>query len=219
MPDPSPVALGDRAATRFRSLRLEFFEFRARASVLTQVSLALGFAGLTGLAAQIRIPLPFTPVPITLQTFAVLLAGVVLGLRTGALSQALYVGIGLAGVPWFQGAGAGLGHLLGPTGGYLVGFVAAAAVVGWLTGRSSRFRRLPALLVVLGFGNLLIYAVGLPWLYGWVAAVQGSPPGLLELLTLGLFPFVLGDLVKLGGAAAVARVITPREAVGATAAG
>lgn len=219
MPDPSPVALGDRAATRFRSLRLEFFEFRARASVLTQVSLALGFAGLTGLAAQIRIPLPFTPVPITLQTFAVLLAGVVLGLRTGALSQALYVGIGLAGVPWFQGAGAGLGHLLGPTGGYLVGFVAAAAVVGWLTGRSSRFRRLPALLVVLGFGNLLIYAVGLPWLYGWVAAVQGYPPGLLELLTLGLFPFVLGDLVKLGGAAAVARVITPREAVGATAAG
>lgn len=200
----------DSFVTGYRDARLRFFQYRHEAAVPTKVVLALGLAALTGVAAQVRVPLPFTPVPITLQTFVVLLAGIALGVRYGGLSQALYVGIGLAGVPWFQGGGAGVGHLLGPTGGYLVGFVAAAAFVGLLTARFGRARQLPGLLVVLVVANfVVIYGFGLPWLFVWLTAVKGATVTLVELLTLGLFPFVPGDVVKLLAAAAIGTAIAP----------
>lgn len=200
---------------RYRRARHRFYEYREAADTGSMVALALGFAGLTGVAAQVRVPLPFTPVPITLQTFAVLLAGIVLGAGYGGLSQALYVGVGLAGVPWFQGGGAGVSHLLGPTGGYIVGFVAAAALVGYATDRFARARRLPGLLAVLAIGNfVIIYGFGLPWLFGWLTVVQGSAVSLSELVTLGLLPFVPGDVVKLLGATAVGRAVAPTESLG-----
>jgi len=205
------AALGDLTAA-YRDARHRFFRYRNEADVTNGVALALALAAATGLAAQIRIPLPFTPVPITLQTFVVLLAGVVLGARFGGLSQGLYVGLGAAGVPWFQGLGGGVGHLLGPTGGYLVGFVVAAAAVGHVVDRYPAVRRLPALLVVLAVANfLLVYGVGLPWLYAWSAFVAGEPITVAELLTIGLFPFVPGDVVKLFGAAAVGTALVPAE--------
>ena len=88
--------------------------------------------------AQVRIPLPFTPIPITGQTFAVLLVGVALGSRRGAASLALYLLMGLAGLPFFAGGASGMAYVLGPTGGYLVGFIAAAALP---TGRPAQPRR------------------------------------------------------------------------------
>lgn len=213
-PEP-PTRMSPVTLDRYRSVRRRFHVYRRQADVVRLTALALGFAALTGVLAQIRIPLPFTPVPITLQTFAVLLAGVVLGSQWGGLSQALYVAIGLGGMPWFQGGGAGLGHLLGPTGGYLVGFVVAAVVVGYVTDRFARARQLPWLVVVLSAANFtVIYGVGLPWLYVWLTAVQGSAVSIGQLLTLGLFPFVPGDLVKLVGAIAVARAVVPRESFG-----
>lgn len=200
------------AVDRYRTARGRFYAYRREADVVRLTGLALGFAALTGIAAQIRIPLPFTPVPITLQTFAVLLAGVVLGARFGGLSQTLYIGLGLGGVPWFQGGGAGMGHVLGPTGGYIVGFVAAAAVVGFVIDRSARARRVPYLLAVLFVANFaVIYGIGLPWLYAWLTVVQGPGVTLQELLTMGLLPFVPGDLVKLLGATAVGTLIAPAE--------
>ena len=214
MSGPTSVPAAGGALDRLRTARRRFHAYRLEADPATQAGLAIGFAGLTGVAAQLRVPLPFTPVPITLQTFAVLLAGVVLGARAGGASQALYVGLGLAGVPWFQGAGAGLGHLLGPTGGYLVGFVVAALFVGVVVDRVPRARRLPALVGVLLVANALIYVTGLPWLFGWLALVQGSAPTAIELLGMGLLPFVPGDVVKLLAAAAVARAVVPR--VGST---
>lgn len=206
----SAMTPGVRSATeRLRSARLRFFEYRHEADAVTMTALAVGFAALTGVAAQVRIPLPFSPVPITLQTFAVLLAGVVLGARYGGASQGAYVGLGAAGVPWFTGAGAGVSHLAGPTGGYLLGFVVAAGLIGWLTGRNPANRRGARLLVVLAAGNALIYAAGLPVLWAWLALIQGSAPTHLELASMGLLPFLVGDAVKLLAAAGVAHVVTP----------
>ena len=158
-----------------------------RNRVVTLV-LVSGFALLTALAAQIRIPLPFTPVPITGQTFAVLLSGAALGAGAGAASQALYVVLGLV-FPFYAGGTGGWQHATGATGGFLIGFVAAAWIVGKLAeNRQDRSvaTAVPAFLT----GTVTIYLFGLPWLahtlgVSWVRAAE-----------LGLAPFVLGDLIK-----------------------
>lgn len=200
----------------YKTARLRFYRYRHQADVGPKLALAVGLAALTGIAAQVRIPLPFTPVPITLQTFVVLLAGIVLGLEYGGLSQAIYVGVGVAGMPWFQGGGAGAGHLLGPTGGYLVGFVVAAAAIGYLVDRYRRIRRFRYLVAVLFVINfVVIYGLGLPWLFAWLTLVEGSAVTLTQLLTMGLFPFVPGDIVKLVGAALVGTAVIPMEHYGA----
>lgn len=200
---------------RLSTARLRFFRYRYGADVGRKTALAVGFAVLTGVAAQLRIPLPFTPVPITLQTFAVLLTGIALGARWGGASQAIYVAGGVAGAPWFAGMGAGLGTVVGPTGGYLVGFVLAAALVGHLTDRHLLARRFTVLVGVLCVANfVVIYGVGLPWLFGWLTLASGATPTPMELLTMGLFPFVPGDLVKLLAAAVVGNAMVPAEAFG-----
>jgi biotin transport system substrate-specific component len=201
----------DTALSRYRHARGQYFDVRNDLDLVTGTALALGFAALTGLAAQIRIPLPFSPVPVTAQTFAVLLAGVVLGARYGGLSQGLYAGLGMAGVPWFTGTAAGVGHVLGPTGGYIVGFLFAAVLVGLAVDRVPRTRRFPLLLGVLGVASLVIYAVGVPWLYVWSSVISGEAVTVLSVLTMGLYPFLAGDVVKLVAAAAVARAFMPLD--------
>jgi biotin transport system substrate-specific component len=146
------------------------------------------------LFAQISIPLPFTPVPITGQTFAVLLVGAVLGSRRGAATLALYVAEGCFGLPVFAGGTAGLAKLLGPTGGYLVGFIVAAFVVGYLAERGMD-RKWTTTLIPFLIGTVIIYAIGVPWLavfIGWNKALAG-----------GLWPFLIGDAIKLVLAALV----------------
>jgi biotin transport system substrate-specific component len=199
----------DAALSRFRRVRGEYLDIRNGLDLVTGTGLALGFAAVTGMAAQVRIPLPFSPVPVTGQTFAVLLAGVVLGARYGGLSQGLYAGLGMAGVPWFSGTAAGVGHVFGPTGGYIVGFLFAAVMVGLAVDRVPRARRFPFLLSVLGLGSLVIYAVGVPWLYVWTSVLQAQAVTLQSVLTMGLYPFIPGDLLKLVAAALVARAFLP----------
>jgi len=152
------------------------------------VVLVVGGSLLTALAAQVSIPLPFTPVPITGQTFAVLLMGAALGSRRGAASMALYGAQGLAGLPVFVGGKAGLAVLLGPTGGYLNGFIAAAFVTGWLAERGWDRRQLTTALAMV-LGNLAIYLLGVCWL-----AVFG---GISKAPLLGMVPFLPGDLLKM----------------------
>ncbi len=147
---------------------------------------------LIGLMARVAIPLPFTPVPVTGQTFGVLLVGALLGSRRGALSLVLYLLEGIAGLPVFAGGSSGPARLLGPTGGYLLGFVAGAWVTGWLCERGWDRRMLTAALAML-LGNLVIYLFGLPWLAAFV-----SPE---KALMMGLWPFIPGDLLKLALAA------------------
>jgi len=154
--------------------------------------LVLGGSILIALMAQVAIPLPFSPVPVTGQTFAVLLVGAVLSSRRGALSLLAYLAEGAVGLPVFAGGGSGLPWLLGPTGGYLVGFVAAAWMVGSLCERGWDRQVRTAALAMLA-GNGVIYLFGVPWLAHFV--------GVERVLALGLWPFVPGDLVKLALAA------------------
>lgn len=165
----------------------------ARRFVL-EALLILGGSLFTALMAQVAILLPFTPVPITGQTLAVLLIGATLGARRGALSMATYLAEGLAGLPVFAGGTAGIGRLLGPTGGYLVGFVVAAYVVGWLAERGWD-RRPVTTAVAMVIGNGVIYVFGLPWLARFV--------GPAHVLPMGLFPFIPGDFLKVLLAAAL----------------
>jgi biotin transport system substrate-specific component len=156
----------------------------------------IAFALATAFGAQIAVPVPFTPVPITLQTLFVILAGVVLGPRAGAASMALYVGAGALGAPVFSNGGAGLPWLLGPTGGYLLAYPASAFVTGWVAGRhGSALRTLAAL----SLGVLVQYAGGLAQL----AALTGEPLG--AVVAMGALPFLFGDAVKIALAAWLAR--------------
>lgn len=154
--------------------------------------LILGGSVLIGLAARVVIPLPFSPVPITGQTFAVLLVGALLGSRRGAMSLLAYLMEGTLGIPVFAEGGYGLPHLLGPTGGYLIGFPLAAWVVGWLCERGWD-RRLHTAALAMLVGNGVIYLCGVPWLAHFVGGGRA--------LELGLLPFVPGDLIKLALAA------------------
>lgn len=200
----------DYASTRHR-----VFAFRHEADLATMIALSVGMAALTGLAAQVRVPIPYSPVPITMQTFAVLLAGIVLGRNWGAASQGIYAGLGIAGVPWFTGLSGGIGHLLGPTGGYVVGFVVAAAFVGWVTDRYTRARRLHYLLGVLAVANFaIVYGFGVPWLYVWSTVLSGGSMSVVAAVTGGALVFVPGDVAKLVAAALVGRAIAPQEPFG-----
>ena len=116
--------------------RYEVFRWRYQASLPWKITMAVLMSGVVGLLAQVRIPLPFTPIPVTGQTFAVLLAGVLLGRKWGGISLAIYAALGIAGVPWFNGATSGFGA----TGGYLVGFVLAALFLGYVTDRKPAYR-------------------------------------------------------------------------------
>ncbi len=152
---------------------------------LTLVAL---FAALTAVGAQIHAPLPFTPVPIVLSNFFALLAGLVLGPRLGAASQVVYVLLGAVGVPVFAGPSGGLQVLLGPTGGYLFGFVFAAAAAGALRGSRPDARRA---MVAAAVGAVLIYVAGVLWL----AFPIGM--GLTRAVAVGVLqPFLVGDAVK-----------------------
>ena len=141
--------------------RYTLFKWRSETSNANKLVMAFFMACLTGLMAQIVIPLPWTPVPITAQTFAVLFAGIILGRYWGGLSMLIYITIGLVGVPWFAGMTGGIEILFGASGGFLVGFVLAALVVGSLSDRYVKVRNFMPMLTVLLFANfILIYVPG-----------------------------------------------------------
>ena len=153
------------------------------------VALVVGGAALTALAAQVAFTVPWTPVPYTLQTGAVLLVGTALGSARGALSMLLYVLVGAAGLPVFAQASGGSEHLVGPTGGYLIGFIVAAAIVGYLAqkGWDRQFGTAAGLMLI---GTLIVYAIGVPVL----AIVTGYP--FADALQVGALVFLPWDLAK-----------------------
>lgn len=167
--------------------------YAARSAVaadrLLMVARIVGFALLTALAARVQVPM--FPVPMTLQTAAVLLSGILLGPVAGAASQALYLSMGLSGLPVFAGAVSGFAYLLGPTGGYLVGFVAGAAVAGLLAGPANR--SLARLVLAATSGTVVIFALGTSWLALGLGAYL-SPS---EALAAGIVPFLPAAAAKL----------------------
>lgn len=158
----------------------------------------LAFAAATAFGANLAVPLPLTPVPMSLQPLFVILSGVVLGARGGAMAMALYVAVGAAGAPVFSLGGAGIGWLLGPTGGYLLAMPAAAFVAGRVAGKRRGWARL---LLGLAVGLGTIYLGGLAQLF----LLTREAPG--HLLAIGVLPFLAGDVAKVLAAALLARSI------------
>ncbi len=150
--------------------------------------LVLTFSLVTALSAQVAVPLPWTPVPVTGQTFGVLLTGALLGPRLGALALLLYLVEGTCGLPFFAGGGFGPARLLGSTGGYLLAFPLAAALVGWLATRG--WDRQPLLmLAAMLLGSAVIYMLGAAQLAHFVGAPRA-------FTIAGILPFLPGDIVK-----------------------
>jgi biotin transport system substrate-specific component len=166
-----------------------------RTGLLTDALLVLAGTAFVALAAQVSIPLGFTPVPLTGQTFAVVLVGAALGSVRGAASLMLYLVVGIAGVPVYAQHKHGWTVFSGATGGYIVGFVAAALLTGWLAERHWD-RRFSTSLGAMLTGNVVIYAIALPWLHHYLHASWATT------LEDGLYPFVAGDMIKVYLAAA-----------------
>ncbi|MDX3575052.1 biotin transporter BioY [Streptomyces bobili] len=156
------------------------------ASRVRDIALVLGGAALTGLAAQIAVPVPGSPVPVTGQTFAALLVGTTLGARRGFLSLAVYALVGMAGVPWFAEGGSGAGAV---SFGYVLGMILASTVVGALARRGAD-RSVPRMAGTMLVGSAIIYAIGVPYL-AYAADISAS-----TAIAAGLTPFLIGDALK-----------------------
>jgi len=195
---------------KYKNLRYNFFRWRFELDIVYKISLALSFALLTGLLAQFRFYLPGTPVPVTGQVFGVILAGVILG-KWGGVSQCFYVGFGAVGLPWFAGLNGGIFYLVGPTGGYLIGFIIAAFFIGFVVDRYIRSRNFFGMLTLMLFSTfVLIYIPGLIQFYLWM----GGSINFWELLTMAVIPFIAADIIKAIIAAVIASGITPKRTYG-----
>jgi biotin transport system substrate-specific component len=188
-PDASPTAVGAGRAlpARIRIARMA-------------VPVGLG-ALVVALAAQVVVPVPLSPVPMTLQPLAVLAVGGLLGAAGGVSALVLYLILGALGLPVFAGAGAGAHHLIGPTGGYLLAFPIAAGVAGALVGKPPR--SVLRVLLACGLGMVIIHVGGVAQL-----ALLGGNPALA--FRIGFLPFLTGDLLKVGLAAALILLAGPR---------
>lgn len=177
-----------------------FWRIGNREVVTNRVGCALigigSFIAFTALGAFVRIPLPFTPVPITLQTFFVLLAGALLGKRLGTLSQLGYVFLGSLGLPIFAGATGGLIPLFGPTGGYLLGFILAAYIIGKVLSAKEK-ANFGWVVLAMAIGSLVIY------LLGAIHLALFAHLGVKKAFLLGVVPFIPGDTLKLFAAASL----------------
>lgn len=174
----------------------------ARSSARDIAQIAVFAALIAALTLPGAIPVGVLGVPITLQTLGVMLAGAILGARKGTIAVALYVVLGLAGLPILAGGSGGLGVLAGPTAGYLIGFIPAAFVIGFLTERIlPRYPLWAGFLVTIAGGIVVEYAVGVPWL----AAVAGIP--LWTAISVGAVPFLIGDLIKVVITVLVAKAV------------
>ncbi len=196
----------------YYSTRKNVFERIQDSSTATKLLMSFLMACFTGIMAQIIIPLPWTPVPITAQTFAVLCSGLFLGKKYGCLSQILYIVLGIAFIPWFGGMTGGLDIFLGSTFGFFIGFVIASYFIGAITEKYAKARNFTRMAVVIGIANFaLIYIPGLAGLALWYNLTQGATIGVVDLLMMGLVPFIIGDLVKILGAASVSKVFLPKD--------
>ncbi len=188
-----------------RSRSLTWIANLRRSPGLTKGALiSLGLGLLTGLAAQVRLPLPFSPVPVTGQVLVVLLIGLLFGKNLGLGSQLFYVGLGGAGLPLFSGLSGGIAALAGPTGGYILSFLPAVYVVGWL---SERFE----LASLGGLFSAGLAGLGIIYLFGAFQLSLFLNTGLVETVAMGVVPFIWIDLVKVLLAGILVKEFNPSE--------
>ncbi|HEC78249.1 MAG TPA: biotin transporter BioY [candidate division WOR-3 bacterium] len=192
-----------RTINYWETKKAAYYQWMYGLSRAKRLFLCLGMAAVTGLSAQIRIPLSFTPVPITGQVFVVLLTGVLLGNFYGGFAMFLYFIIGCAGFPWFTGATGGLP--LGPTAGYILGFIPAALVIGWMTEKYKRSHGLLPLIGLMMIGVLIIYLCGAVYFALFMKTT------VKQTLIMAVLPFIPVDLFKALAAAAAAKSVLPRS--------
>ena len=206
---------------KYKLIRYNFFKWRFETNLVYKISLALIFSCIIGLLSQFRFYLPGNAaVPITGQTFAVLMASVILG-KWGIASIGFYLGAGAAGVPWFAPkvgmpifSSGGFGAITGSTAGYLLGFLFAALFLGYFTDRYIKSRSFVGMFSMMFFSHfVLIYIPGLVMLYVWWTTFIGSI-GIMELLTIGAIPFLAGDILKVFIAASLATSVIPKTSYG-----
>lgn len=171
------------------------------------------FSALICVCAFVTIPLPFTPVPITLQTFAVSFAGIYLGKKYGVISVVTYISLGVAGLPVFSGMRSGAGMLIGPTGGFILGFAVSVFLIGLayeqINKRFSNVNQTAAITFSIVFGNVAMYICGISWYMNSVNAPFAAA------LAATVMPFILGDIFKLFLAVTLSRIFIKRKVVNA----
>lgn len=180
------------------SVVVNYYDRIQNSTNTTKAFLAVLMACLTGIMAQVIIPLPWTPVPITGEVFAVSIAGLVLGKRYGALSQILYVLLGISIIPWFTGMTGGIDVLLGANGGYLIGFIFLSYFIKDLS-------KLSAIGTTIAYFTC-IYIPGLIGLAIYFYFNQGILLSIPQLLMMGLIPFIIGDIIKIIAASSLAKM-------------
>jgi biotin transport system substrate-specific component len=201
MPEATPYV---HPYERFRADVIRFHEWHREINLALQVLLVLAWAGVMGLLAQIAVP--FYPVPFTMQTFGVVFGAVLLGMRKGVAAQAVYVGAGYLGVPWFQGFQAGVQVVT--TTGYLVGFIVAACFIAFAVHRL-RIRTYWGLVGAMTIGAAIIFVLGWLWL-AFFAPIPGTHGfGAWNAFLLGVLPFIPGDIAKIMAAAGLALPFLP----------
>jgi biotin transport system substrate-specific component len=168
----------------------------AAKSISRNVALVVGLTALTALSARVSIPLPFTPVPLTLQTFAVLAGAAALGAERAVLAQVLYITLAFAGLPVLAGGASGRAEVIGATGGYLLGFVVASYVVGRISAAGASTKTSTTALAYVA-GSLVIYGFGAPWL------AYSTSHTIAWAIVNGVVPFLIGDAIKAVAAGAV----------------
>lgn len=169
----------------------------AQSSELRKMVFSSLFAAMISVGAYIKIPLPFSPVPVTMQPLFVFLAGSMLKSKWGTLSVLIYTLLGIAGLPVFAGGASGLGVILGPTGGYIIGFIIAAFVIGYLSEKSGKNNYISNIFYI-GIGLVIVYIPGVAQL-AIVAKLD-----LMQAIAAGMLPFIPGDILKLAIAAHIA---------------
>jgi biotin transport system substrate-specific component len=187
-------------------IKYGLFRKRVSSSVTTKLIMVVAMACLTGLLAQVRIFLPFTPIPITGQALAVLISGVLLGSWWGGASMALYAVAGIAGLPWFAGLSSGLGA----TGGYILGFIPAALFLGYFVDNFVESRRFVPLMGLMFVATLIYYIPGAIWLSLWLKSA-GLDASFADAIRLGVAPFLALDLFKAFVAGFFAFAIVPKQ--------
>lgn len=196
-PEVSSASVGSRAPTELGEERTSSLQARIARGLI-----AIGLGALVvALSAQVVVPVPFSPVPMTLQPLAVLVVGGLLGATRGLAALVLYLSLGLVGLPVFWGGGSGLAHAIGPTGGYLLAFPLAAAATGALVSHAPR--SVLHVLLACALGMLIIHVGGVARL----ALLGGDPTAAFRF---GFLPFLTGDLLKVGLAAAIVLALGPK---------
>lgn len=196
----------------YRKKRFSYYLWRTQSTFMTKFALAGGLACLTGLLAQVKVYLPWTPVPIVASQFGIILAAVLLGKKWGGISMLIYALGGLIGIPWFAGFHGGIAALAGPTGGYILGFILAALFMGNLFDTKVESRKFLPLTGAILFAQLiLVYIPGLIHLSLWMTLVNGQEPALMSILWIGYIPFIIGDIIKSLIGAGIAKTIIPME--------